>query len=57
MGYGIPRARSSSITWERNLRKIQEPLRHKDIRTTVRYTHVGYEQTRQTEEPLSQALE
>jgi hypothetical protein len=32
-------------------------LRHKNIRTTVRYTHVGYEQTRQTAEALSQALE
>jgi integrase len=40
-----------------DLRKIQEPLRHKNIRTTVRYTHVGYEQTRQTPEALSQALE
>ena len=28
-----------------------------NIRTTVRYTHVGYEQTRQTAEALSQALE
>jgi hypothetical protein len=27
------------------LREIQELLRHKNIRTTVRYTHVGYEQT------------
>jgi hypothetical protein len=25
-------------------------LRHKNIRTTVRYTNVGYEQTRQTAE-------
>ena len=32
-------------------------LRHKSIRTTVRYTHVGYEQTRQTAEALSQILE
>ena len=32
----------------------QELLRHKNIRTTVRYTHVGYEQTRQTAEALSQ---
>ncbi len=31
--------------------------RHKNIRTTVRYTHVGYEQTRQTAEALSQALD
>jgi hypothetical protein len=28
-----------------------------NIRTTVRYTHVGYEQTRQTAEALSDALE
>jgi site-specific recombinase XerD len=39
------------------LREIQELLRHKNIRTTVRYTHVGYEQTRQTAEALSQILE
>jgi hypothetical protein len=30
---------------------------HKNIRTTVGYTHVGYEQTRQTAEALSDALE
>jgi hypothetical protein len=28
----------------KDLREIQELLRHKNIRTTVRYTHVGYEQ-------------
>jgi site-specific recombinase XerD len=39
----------------KDLREIQELLRHKNIRTT--YTHVGYEQTRQTAEALSQALE
>jgi hypothetical protein len=38
------------------LREIQELLRDKNIRTTVRYTHVGYEQTRQTAEALSDAL-
>jgi integrase/recombinase XerD len=38
-------------------REIQELLRHKSIRTTVRYTHVGCEQTRQTAEGLSRALE
>ena len=41
----------------KDLREIQELLRHKNIRTTVRYTHVGYEQTRQTAEELSRALE
>ena len=41
----------------KDLREIQEVLRHKNIRTTVRYTHVGYEQTRQTAEALSDALE
>jgi hypothetical protein len=30
---------------------------HKNIRTTVRYTHVGYEQTHQTAEALSRALD
>jgi hypothetical protein len=34
----------------KDLREIQELLRHKNIRTTVRYTHVGYEQTGQTAE-------
>jgi site-specific recombinase XerD len=34
----------------KDLREIQELLRHKNIRSTVRYTHVGYEQTRQTAE-------
>jgi site-specific recombinase XerD len=41
----------------KDLREIQELLRHKTIRTTVRYTHVGYEQTRQTAEALSRILE
>jgi len=41
----------------KDLREIQELLQHKNIRTTVRYTHVGYEQTRETAEALSQALE
>ena len=41
----------------KDLREIQELLRHENIRTMVRYTHVGYEQTRQTAEALSQALE
>ena len=37
----------------KDLREIQELLRYKNIRTTVRYPHVGYEQTRQTAEALS----
>ena len=41
----------------KDLREIQELLRHKNIRTTVRYTYVAYEQTRQTAEALSRALE
>jgi 3-dehydroquinate dehydratase len=41
----------------KDLREVQELLRHKNIRTTVRYTDVGYEQTRETAEALSQALE
>jgi hypothetical protein len=41
----------------KDLREIQELLRHKNIRTSVRYTHVGYEQTRQTAEALTDALE
>jgi site-specific recombinase XerD len=40
----------------KDLREIQEFLRHKNIRTTVRYTNVGYEQSRQAAEALSQAL-
>ena len=40
----------------KDLREIQELLRHKNIRTTVRYTHVDYEQIRQTAEALSQVL-
>jgi hypothetical protein len=49
--------RSESVESEEDLREIQELLRHRNIRTTVRYTHVGYEQTRQTAEALSRALE
>ena len=41
----------------KDLREIHELLRHRNIRTTVRYSHVGYEQTRQTAEALSRALE
>ena len=56
-GLATAQPRSCSTTWERILREVQELLRHKNIRTTVRYTHVGYEQTRQTAEALSKALE
>jgi len=35
---------------EKDLREIQDLLRHKNIRTTVRYTRVGYERTLQTAE-------
>ncbi len=42
---------------KKDLRQIQELLRHRNIRTTVRYTHVSYEQTRQTAEALSQVLD
>ena len=57
MGCATPRPRSSSTRLGKDLREIQELLRHKNIRTTVRYTHVGYEQTRQTAEALSDTSE
>jgi site-specific recombinase XerD len=41
----------------KDLREIQELLRHKNIRTIVPYTHVDYEQTRQTAEALSRSVE
>jgi site-specific recombinase XerD len=41
----------------KDLREIQELFRHNNIPTTVRYTNVGYEQTRQTAEALSRVLE
>jgi integrase len=41
----------------KDLREIQELLRHKNVRTTFRYSDVGYEQTRQTAEALSLAME
>ena len=56
-GCATARRRSCLTTVGKDLREIQELLRHKNIRTTVRYTHVGYEQTRQTAEALSQILE
>ena len=57
MGCATLQRQSSSTRWERICGKSRSVLRHKNIRTTVRYTHVGYEQTRQTAEALSQALE
>jgi integrase len=56
-GCATARRRSLLNHVGKDLREIQELLRHKNIRTTVRYTHVGYEQTRQTAEALSRALE
>lgn len=40
----------------RNLREVQEVLRHKDIRTTARYTHIHSERTRATLESLGASL-
>ncbi len=40
----------------KNLREVQEVLRHKDIRTTARYTHVAYEHTRSTLDALGGSL-
>jgi integrase/recombinase XerD len=40
----------------KNLREVQEVLRHKDIRTTVRYTHLAPEHTRATFDLLAGSL-
>lgn len=40
----------------KNLREVQEALRHRDIRTTARYTHVAPEHTRGTIEALGGSL-
>ena len=40
----------------KNLREVQEALRHRDIRTTSRYTHVAPEHTRGTMEALGGSL-
>jgi site-specific recombinase XerD len=50
-------ATTSSTNVGKDWREIQELLRYKNIRTTVRYIRVGCEQTRQTDEALSRALE
>jgi hypothetical protein len=56
MDCATARQQSSSTRWERICGKSRN-CSAKNIRTTVRYTHVGYEQTRQTAEALSDALE
>ena len=40
----------------KNLREVQEALRHRDIRTTARYTHVTLEHTRATMDALGGSL-
>ena len=40
----------------KNLREVQEALRHRDIRTTARYTHVAPEHTRGTMDALGGSL-
>ena len=40
----------------KNLREVQEALRHRDIRTTSRYTHVAPEHTRGTMDALGGSL-
>ena len=40
----------------KNLREVQEALRHRDIRTTARYTHVAPEHTRATMDALGGSL-
>ncbi len=40
----------------KNLREVQEALRHRDIRTTARYTHVAPEHTRGTMDALGASL-
>ena len=57
MGCATPRPRSSLTMLERICGKSRNSSANKNMRTTVRYTHVGYEQTRQTAEALSRALE
>ena len=46
----------SSADVGKDLREIQEVLPHKKLPPSVRYTHIGYEPTRQTAEALSPAL-
>ena len=56
-----PRATDSAATillndQGKNLREVQEALRHRDIRTTARYTHVAPEHTRGTMDALGGSL-
>jgi hypothetical protein len=41
----------------KDVRESKSGLRQKKIPPAVRYTHIGYKQTRQTAEALTQALE
>ena len=40
----------------KNLKEVQEALRHRDIRTTARYTHIAFEQTRAAMDALGSSL-
>jgi hypothetical protein len=42
-----PLGKTTRSVGDHSLPRLRTELRHKNIRTTVRYTHVGYEQTRQ----------
>ena len=57
MGCATARRRSSLTTWERIFGKSRSYSTTRISARQSAYTHVGYEQTRQTAEALSQALE